>query len=88
MSLKIFRHYLILNRLWHVIQTFVIDFIFNKEHIIGRRGNFAFTNPSLWLNFDIWRTLDPLTVFKQKQINTRSIDDNFLKDINFNNTNR
>lgn len=25
--------YLILNRLWHVLQTFVINFIFNKEHI-------------------------------------------------------
>lgn len=54
--------FLILNRLWHLIQTFVIDFIFNKEHmktIIDQGCNFAFTNPALWLNFDIWRTLDP-----------------------------
>lgn len=83
--------FLILNRLWHLIQTFVIDFIFNKEHmktIIDQGCNFAFTNPALWLNFDIWRTLDPLTVFKQKQTNTRSIDDNFIKDIDFNNTHR
>lgn len=27
--------------------------------IIDQGCNFAFTNPALWLNFDIWRTLDP-----------------------------